>query len=188
MPAQKAAEVLALQQQYRDPSDALYIGLQKYAVNLTGESYRDLDTIFRGPDPSDPTSTLFCGTWNGTLRLAATLTVSNGAGEIILLATKGQTAVDPSTQFGTTGPEIGNQVLIAATLHIAIFYLRAAGLVAITNRPYTPRLRTKYELMGFRNGTHLVLDDAAALATAFTYIRDAYQKYWLSLSRPPLPL
>lgn len=188
MPAQKAAAALSVRQVYPNPADALYIGLQKYALNLTGDSYRDLDTISLVRDPADPATTLFCGTWQGTLRFAATLAVSNHSGEIILLATKGQTAVDPSIQFGTTGPDIGNHVLIAATLHIAIFYLRAAGLVALTNQPYNARLRAKYELMGFRNGTHLVLDDAPSLEKAFTYIDDAYQRRGLNLSRPPLPL
>jgi hypothetical protein len=74
-----------------------------------------------------------------------------------------------------------------------MFALRSAGVVALRNDPYTPRLKRLYETMGFQNGTYLPLNDRALLTKAFAFIEQAYlhpsvPAGRLTLATPPLPL
>ncbi len=168
-------------------SAELHRGLQRHLVRiLGGDGNRDLDNVDCHPDPAGD---LYEGTWQGHRRMLATLLVDARAqtAEVILIATKGTVEADPAL-FWRRGQDIGNTILVARLFHVAIFFARAAGLAALTNHPYTPRLARKYERMGFVNGTRLPLDDLGQLSKAFAYVENVYVKDGLSLALAPLPL
>jgi hypothetical protein len=71
--------------------------------------------------------------------------------EVVLIATKGALVAD-DTLFGRAGPDVGNSVLVARLLHVALFALRSTGVIAVRNEPYDVRVRRLYEDMGFQNG------------------------------------
>jgi hypothetical protein len=189
---QKAKDALGVSPHgFSDAPGAVLAGLQRHARHLLNDPLRDVDRFdfacLREVGP--PTVDVLCGWWGSVPRLAAHLTIENAEARVIFCATKGtKDAIDVMT--GATGPDIGNSTLVVATLHIAIFYLRASGIVAITNEPHNPSLADKYEDMGFLDGgTRLPLDDRRALERAFEYIEDVYGQRGISLaSRPPLPL
>src|SRR5579859_5364229 len=157
MPAQKAADVLATKAQYADPFTALLQGLRANALHLTGDARRDLDGIVLHTDTADPSRAVFLGTWQGRLRLYGGLEVVGVEAELVLLATKGSTEVDlANPQFGMSGPEIGNSVLIAAVFHVAIFYLRASGLLVMKNQPYDARVRSEEHTSELQSQSNLV--------------------------------
>jgi hypothetical protein len=94
-----------------------------------------------------------------------------------------------AAQLRMSGPDFGNTVLISGLLHVAMFYLRASGIVTLTNHPADARLERRYQSMGFDRGKRLALDDHGAVTTAFEFVEKGYQPWpRLKLSRAPLPL
>ena len=111
--------------------------------------------------------------------------------DVLLVATKGPARADDSI-FGKSGPSIGNSLLVGRLLHVAVFALRSADILAVRNDPYDARVRRLYEDMGFQNGELLVLDDLPSMTTMFGYVAQTYQHPAaggrLTLASPPLPL
>jgi hypothetical protein len=190
MPGRKAASLLGMVVRREDPYDVLEAALRAHLVGgLGGDPYRDIDSI---EVLRDPDGQLYWGRWRGHLRLTAGVMIDRGStADVLLIATKGALVAD-DTLLGKTGPDVGNSVLVARLLHIALFALRSTGVVAVRNDPYDARVRQLYEDMGFINGERLPLHDAAALTKVFSFIERAYQHESvggrLSLATPPLPL
>jgi hypothetical protein len=157
---------------------------------LGGDPDRDIDDIELSAEPDGG---YYLGTWRGHPRLiAAILMDATRVVDLYLIAAKGSDKADDSL-LGKTGPLVGNSILVARLFHIAMFALRSAGVVALRNDPYTPRLKRLYETMGFQNGTYLPLNDRALLTKAFAFIEQAYlhpsvPAGRLTLATPPLPL
>jgi hypothetical protein len=190
MPGRKAASLLGMVVRRGDPYAVLEAALRTHLIGaLGGDPARDIDSI---EVLRDPDGQLYWGRWHGHLRLTAGVMIDREAtAEVMLIATKGNLIADHSL-FGKTGPEVGNSVLVARLLHVALFALRSTGVVAVRNDPYDARVRQLYEDMGFVDGKRLSLDDATALTKAFSFIEQAYQHTSvggrLSLATPPLPL
>ncbi|HWO19779.1 MAG TPA: hypothetical protein VNO30_13430 [Kofleriaceae bacterium] len=190
MPARKAASLLKVAVRQTDPYPVLEAALRTHLVGaLGGDPYRDIDSI---EVLRDPDGQLYWGKWRGHLRLTVGVMIDHAStAEVMLIATKGARVADDLC-LGKTGSDVGNSILVARLLHVALFALRSTGVVAVRNEPYDARVRRKYEDMGFAHGEHLPLDDAAALTKAFAFIEQMYQHESvagrLSLATPPLPL
>lgn len=173
-----------------DPYAALEAALRSHVVGcFGGDSDRDIDGLMTY---QDPTGCLYIGTWQGHPRLNVGIAVDpRRVADVLLVATKGTARADDSL-FGKSGPSVGNSLLVARLLHVAVFALRAADVLAVRNDPYDGRVRRLYEDMGFKNGGLLVLDDLPSLTTMFDYVAQTYQHPAaagrLSLADPPLPL
>lgn len=167
MPDRKAASLLGMPVRRGDPYAALEDALRKHLVGaLGGEPARDIDSI---EVLRDPDGQLYWGKWQGHLRLTAGVMIDRDAtADVFLVATKGDVIAD-DTLLGKTGPNVGNSVLIARLLHVALFALRSTGVVAVRNDPYDARVRRLYEDMGFVGGVRLPLDDASAVTKAFLW-------------------
>lgn len=189
MPAAKAKDVIAVTPTLTDAASALLQGFRKHLLHITGDADRDLDEVEL---QTDHTGHMFLGSWHNRLRLITgfRLTPAKEA-DVVIISTKGQREADAAL-LGVVGPDIGNSILVARLLHVAVFYLRAVGVSAIINDPYDSRVRGLYQTMGFANGERLSLDDLAALTTLFQYVQQHYHHHSLSrpipLSVPPLPL
>jgi hypothetical protein len=173
-----------------DPYGCLDAAMQRHLVGyLGGDPDRDIDGLVTHPDPL---GRLYIGTWRGHPRLKAGVMVdANHVADVCLVATKGSVCADESL-FGTSGPDIGNSLLVVRLLQVAAFALRSAGVLMIRNDPFDARVRRLYEDMGFQNGETLVLDDLPSMTTMFDYVAHAYRHPSaagrLSLGDPPLPL
>jgi hypothetical protein len=191
MPKAKAAEALGITTSLPDPS-ALLSGLNAHACHLLKDQTYDVDRFVRVSDP-DPMAFVFRGFWGSIPRFEAGVqSDGSGEGQLVLGATHGPTPVDLRAQLGRTGLGIGNPQLVAAALHIALFYLRACGMTTLVADPVDARLRRKYALMGFDQGApmRLLLNDPIVLEKAFGYVDGLYGLAVppLSLRRAPLPL
>ena len=191
MPGNKAGSLLAMGVRVGDPVIALEQALRRHLLNvLGGDPDRDIDDIELAAEPD---SGYYLGRWRGHPRLLAGILVdASRVVDIYLIATKGSDKADASL-LGRTGPTVGNSILVARLFHVALFALRSAGVTALRNDPYTPRLRRLYEDMGFQDGAYLPLNDQALLTRAFTFIEQAYlhplvPRGRLTLATPPLPL
>jgi len=173
-----------------DPYRTLEAALRTHLLgSVGGDPDRDIDAL---DTYQDPTGCLYVGTWRGHPRLNAGVAIdSKRVADVLLVATKGMARADDMI-FGKTGPGIGNSVLVGRLLHVALFALRSADIVAVRNDPYDARVRRLYEAMGFRAGEYLPLDDVGALSKTFAYVDQTYQHPAvvgrLSLTTPPLPL
>jgi hypothetical protein len=129
------------------------------------------------------------GTGTGSSAFSAGVIVDPAdIAKVSLIATKGGVSADENCYF-KAGPDIGNTVLVARLLHVAVFALKSSGIVEVTNDPLDQRVRQHYTDMGFYNGERLPLTDLAALTKTFTYVDVAYQHASvcgrLSLASPP---
>lgn len=175
----------------------LHRGLLKHATNIRGgDPDHDIDDV--ECQLSSHGATLG-GTWTrvgqkiARLALAIRFRARTEVG-IVLFATHGQQSAYDLALLGQSGQGIGNALLVARLLHVAIACARSTGITAFVNNPANQGLALKYERMGFIKGTRLPLDDQAQLARAFTYVETAYRNAkppvspQLDLSLPPLPL
>jgi len=150
MPGRKAASLLGAVVRPADPYDVLETALRTHLIGaLGGDPHRDIDAI---DVLRDPDGRLFWGKWRGHLRLTAGIMIDDrSTAEVVLIATKGALVAD-DTLFGRAGPDVGNSVLVARLLHVALFALRSTGVIAVRNEPYHVRVRRLYEDMAFQNG------------------------------------
>jgi hypothetical protein len=191
MPSGKVGSLLGMGVSIADPFLTLGQALRGHLLNaLGGDPDRDIDGI---EIAAEPDGGFYLGAWRGHPRLIAGILVdANRVVDIYLIATKGSDKADASL-LGRTGPTVGNSILVARLFHVALFALRSAGVIALRNDPYTPRLKRLYEDMGFQNGTYLPLNDQTRLTRAFAFIEQAYlhpsvPAGRLTLATPPLPL
>lgn len=190
MPATKAASLVTMPVVRRDPYPVLEAALRAHVIgSIEGDPRRDIDGL---EAYQDETGCLYHGTWHGHVRLTAGITIDDHrVADVLLIATKGSL---PATDaiFGKAGPDVGNSILVARVLHVALFALRSADVVAVRNDPFDARVRRMYQDMGFHRGSYLPLDDATALTRTFAYVASAYRHAAatgrLSLETPPLPL
>lgn len=103
---------------------------------------------------------------------------------LTLRATKGNVDI-ADIDWGDTGPDIGNKLLVMRMLHVGICSFRALGFQRLTNDPWDDRLRTLYASFGFQNGEVLDLNDPAALTSALTIISQVYPRFGIDFSAPP---
>ena len=162
---------------YHELGDAF----SEHLCNVTDDPERNLDRV------EDQGDGIFVG-YHGTTRrllIEVALPPDGTHAEIVLVATKGQLDVLDS-DFGKTGRQVGNTVLVARLLHVGICTLRKNGVEMIVNKPFDARLKQHYVTMGFEEGQRLSLTSEEALRTAFEYIELAYQRHGLTLgSMPP---
>lgn len=159
-------------------------------LNLTGDDYRDIDTV---EHRWEPPFSHHVGRWKQIPRLNALVELgkhtepeNSACASVTLFATKGQTRAEGAPLLGTRGPEVGNSVLVARLLHVAIVALRESHIVSITNDPVNEQLREHYREMGFTNGERLALHEPVSLVTAFEFIGDVYVASGsVSLGAPP---
>lgn len=166
-----------------------------HALKVSGEADRDVDRFDPIVDPNEPSCFGIDGYAGPKRRFVARLALhAVGAQrhvQIALIVTKGaQEATADGAQLGAYGAHFGNSILIAASLHVAVFYLRAAGIDVLANVPHDARVRARYVRMGFDNGERLELGSEAALTKIFRFVENVYkqQQRPLALTRPPLPL
>jgi hypothetical protein len=191
MPVQKAASLIGMAvSTLADPYDVLEAALRKHLIGCHGQDAdRDIDSI---DVEVYPDGRAYCGKWQGHLRVTAAVVIENTTvAKVLLIGTKGPVVAD-YTLFGQSGPNVGNSTLIARLFHITLFALRSTGITRIENDPYDPRVRKRYEDMGFENGERLRLNDVTQLRTAFEFIEEQYKhpalSGRLSLASPPMPL
>jgi hypothetical protein len=186
MPGHKAAEVLALEPVGFAPQrclDALLDGLNTHCLALTGDERRDIDRVDSGLDDE---GIFIIGYHRQLERVYFHMDLADAptAVELTIRATQGQTNVY-DVEWGSTGVEIGNSVLVARLLHVGICVLRKQGIMALENDPCDERLRNHYATMGFDDGRTLRLSDRQMLEQAFGYIEAVYRRFRLELSAPP---
>ncbi|MFV8752098.1 hypothetical protein ACNOYE_16245 [Nannocystaceae bacterium ST9] len=165
----------------------LHVALSTHLVHVSGDPLRDVDRIDLDVDPAfDPNIAIYQGHWSNSdsPRLQLAVQVLGHDVHIALRATK-QDANAEETEFGDTGPKIGNSVLVARMLHVGICTLRSAGIRDITNEPHDERLRSYYSTLGFVDGKVLSLHDRGQLKTALMAIRSVYARFGLDLAAPP---
>lgn len=189
-PQQKVSELLRIVTLQNVDSNGLFKslddGLNRYLTNLTNDPFRDIDRVDMLRDPG---GSRYFGFFKSTCRLLAGLMVdeSKKEAEVLLIATKGSTEAGPNL-FSHSGPEIGNKILVARLLHVAVFTMRSSGIAYIRNDPADDRVRGIYIQMGFVNGEILDLSNASSLIRTFEYIERVYSNYGLNLALPPMPL
>jgi hypothetical protein len=154
--------------------------LATHICGVTGDRDRDVESIW---DERDETCLVYGGFAGKVLRLLCSIVVDPDirSATVTLRAAKGSVGVD-QIEWGVTGPEVGNSILVARLLHIGIMGLRAEGIVVLLNDPWDERLRTLYQLMGFERGERLALDDEGSLTRAFGYVERSYQRFGLRLT------
>jgi hypothetical protein len=171
------------------PYGVLERALRSHLLHAFGDSDRDIDDL---TTREDSTGCLYIGTWQGSPRLVAGVAVdTQRVADVLLVATKGHVRADAAL-FGRSGPNIGNSLLVGRLLHVAVFALRSASVVALRNEPYDARVRRLYQDMGFSRGELLPLDDVSATTMLFEYVEASYQHAaaagLVTLASPPLPL
>lgn len=173
MPSGKVGSLLAMGVNVADPFLVLGQALRAHLLNaLGGDSERDIDAI---EVVAEPAGGFYLGAWRGHPRLMAGMGMDESRiVDLYLIATKGSDEAATSL-LGKTGPMVGNSILVTRLFHVALFALRSAGVIALRNDPYTPRLKRLYEDMGFQDGTYLPLNDRALLTRAFAFIEQVYQ-------------
>jgi hypothetical protein len=190
MPTHKTHEVLSVAPLPFDPQrcfNAMLDALRQHCVRLTGDEHRDISRVEGVMDQGE----IFVLGYHGEIaRLFFHLKLGEApnAAEVSLRATKGNTDV-LDADWGSTGPEIGNTIVVARLLHVVLCVLREQGIAALTNHPVDPRLRAHYATMGFDDvpdgGQHLMLSETRSLERAFRYIDAAYRRFGLNLRGPP---
>jgi len=168
-----------------DPEDVftrLANDFEQYLLNLTGDRGRDLESI---EYETDAETAWFVGTGEGVRRLLLAVEIRPlGTAHLILRASKGNVDI-ADIEWGDTGPEIGNSVLVMRLLHVSLCLFRALGFQRLTNDPWDDRLRALYMSFGFAGGEVFDLGDEAALTSALTVIARVYARFGVDLSGPP---
>lgn len=155
---------------------------ERYLLRLTGDDYRDLDAI---EYETEGNSAWFVGQGGGVRRMVVSVEIhSFVSAHLTLRATKGNVDI-ADIDWGDTGPDIGNKLLVMRMLHVGICSFRALGFQRLTNDPWDDRLRTLYASFGFQNGEVLDLNDPAALTSALTIISQVYPRFGIDFSAPP---
>jgi hypothetical protein len=153
-----------------------------HLLNLTGDSHRDIEHL---QYETEDNAAWFAGSGGGVRRLVLVVEIrSIGTAHLILRATKGNVDI-ANIEWGDTGPEIGNSLLIMRLLHVGICSFRSLGFQRLTNDPWNDRLRMLYASFGFKAGEALDLNDSAALTAALTIIARTYGRFGIDLSGPP---
>ncbi len=189
-PRQKAADVLArlvTPQPLSTTASDFCSALNQFSGNLTGDPYRDVDRV---ASELHPNAAVFLGMHGSTCRMYGALQFDTSQeASITLLVTKGSLdALDPGL-FGQSGPDIGNRLLVARMLDIAISTLRERGVRYLVNEPFDERVARIYRRMGFvdrsENSQLLDLNDSVSLERAFEFVAQAYEEHGLALTSPP---
>ena len=103
--------------------------------------------------------------------------------------TKEDLAAGPEL-FGQKGSKIGNSIVVARLLHVAIVTLRSGGVEVVWNEPVNELLRLYYRGMGFVDDLvnpqrqNLRLSDLTSLAKAFSFVEAVYEDWGLQLDVP----
>lgn len=152
--------------------------LTSHVLNLTGDTNRDIVRVdvFVDNSGSLPMYGFEGEAATGLCRLWCAFEEHPTGPKVMLVATKGTTKAT-FLEFGESGANYGNSILIARLLDLAI-EAAVAHATTIENDPCDHRVEAHYTAMGFERGRTLDLTNSSSIRTALAFIDDVYQ-VWL---------